>query len=71
MAPNDHPKPSIERIEMVDQVEQDAKPTENPWGMIRSYPKLVLYAVMANIGPLMFGYDLIIVGAISALPAFR
>lgn len=56
---------------MVDQVEQDAKPTENPWGMIRSYPKLVLYAVMANIGPLMFGYDLIIVGAISALPAFR
>lgn len=46
-------------------------PTENPWAMIRTHRKLVLYAALANIGPLMFGYDMVIIGAVTALPIFR
>ncbi|KAF4976648.1 hypothetical protein FZEAL_6710 [Fusarium zealandicum] len=61
----------LDSVEMVETVEQGPKPVENPWAIIRSHPKLVCYAVIANVGPLMFGYDLVVVGAISALPAFR
>ncbi|KAH7008966.1 general substrate transporter [Ilyonectria destructans] len=39
--------------------------------MIRTHRKLVLYAALANIGPLMFGYDMVIIGAVTALPIFR
>ncbi|TDZ19341.1 MFS transporter fmqE [Colletotrichum orbiculare MAFF 240422] len=56
---------------MVEDAAQQAPPVERPWTSLRANPKVVLYAILANIGPLMFGYDLVIVGAISALPKFR
>ncbi|KAF9877076.1 hypothetical protein CkaCkLH20_05342 [Colletotrichum karsti] len=57
-------------VEAANQNEATA-PVERPWGAILANRKLVWYAIIANIGPLMFGYDLVVVGAISALPKFR
>ncbi|TVY64429.1 MFS transporter fmqE [Fusarium oxysporum f. sp. cubense] len=71
MATGPERKSSVEQAETIEEVQQNAYPTEHPLATLRSHPKLVLYALIANIGPLMFGYDLIIVGAISALPKFR
>lgn len=33
--------------------------------------QIILYSIIVNIGPLMFGYNLVIVGAITALPKFK
>lgn len=70
MASTTDNKRSIE-VDMAERVGVGLKPIENPWALVRSYPKVICYAALANIGPLMFGYDLVIVGAISALPKFR
>ncbi|KAM0332300.1 hypothetical protein ACHAQA_002576 [Verticillium albo-atrum] len=61
-------------VEMVEAAQTDigaSNPTENPWAKVRTHWKLVLYAALANIGPLMFGYDMVVIGAITALPVFR
>ncbi|GKT84481.1 LOW QUALITY PROTEIN: maltose permease [Colletotrichum tofieldiae] len=73
MAHQQQPKPSVEAIENTGQDAdfQENAPVERPWQSLRAHPKIVLFAILANIGPLMFGYDLVIVGAISALPTFR
>ncbi|KAL3304749.1 maltose permease [Colletotrichum asianum] len=73
MAGDADPKSNVEMVERPGQseVQQESAPVERPWGAILRHRKVVLYAILANIGPLMFGYDLVVVGAISALPKFR
>jgi hypothetical protein len=66
---NTNKAPTTEFIESVAEVTE--QPTERPWQTIKRNPKLVFYAAIANIGPLMFGHDMVIIGAISALPQFR
>ncbi|KAF4873913.1 MFS transporter fmqE [Colletotrichum siamense] len=73
MAGDTDPKSNVEMVERPGQsdIQQESAPVERPWGAILRHRKVVLYAILANIGPLMFGYDLVVVGAISALPKFR
>lgn len=73
MAQQHQMKPSVEAVETADPegFRQETAPVEHPWKAIRSHPKVILYALLANIGPLMFGYDFVIVGSVSALPKFR
>ncbi|ETS74962.1 hypothetical protein PFICI_13446 [Pestalotiopsis fici W106-1] len=33
--------------------------------------QVILFSMLANIGPLMFGYNLVIIGAVTALPTFQ
>lgn len=47
------------------------KTEEQPWQMILRHPRLGVYAMLINIGPLLFGYDMVIIGAVSALPQFK
>jgi hypothetical protein len=49
---------------------QDAD-AEKPWQALAKYPKVFLYAVLINIGPLLFGYDMVIIGAVSSLRQFK
>ncbi|KAJ1323624.1 MFS transporter SP family general alpha glucoside:H+ symporter [Microdochium nivale] len=44
---------------------------EKPWQAVFKHPKLLMYAMLINIGPLLFGYDMVIIGAVSALPQFK
>ncbi|RBR18651.1 uncharacterized protein FIESC28_05928 [Fusarium coffeatum] len=44
---------------------------EKPWQYLAKYPKVLIYAVLINIGPLLFGYDMVIIGAVSSLPRFK
>ncbi|CAG1964931.1 unnamed protein product [Fusarium graminearum] len=50
---------------------QHVADTEKPWQAIAKYPKVLLYAVLINIGPLLFGYDMVIIGAVSSLRQFK
>lgn len=73
MSGDTDPKSNVEMVERPGQseVQQESAPVERPWVAILRHRKVVLYAILANIGQLMFGYDLVVVGAISALPKFR
>ncbi|CAG7555117.1 unnamed protein product [Fusarium equiseti] len=44
---------------------------EKPWQYLAEYPKVLVYAILINIGPLLFGYDMVIIGAVSSLPRFK
>jgi|SRR5688572_29437133 hypothetical protein len=44
---------------------------ERPWHVVLKHPKMAMYAMLINIGPLLFGYDMVIIGAVSALRAFK
>lgn len=56
---NDDPK-SLPRQE----VEQTV------WEEIKSSPRVIAYTALANAGSLVFGFDILVTGAITALPAF-
>lgn len=71
MAQDKQSRTSIEMVEAAQAGIGAPNPTESPWSMIRTHWKLVLYASLANIGPLMFGYDLVVIGAVTALSIFR
>ncbi|KAH6669194.1 general substrate transporter [Plectosphaerella plurivora] len=64
-------RPSIEMVEATQAEVGGSNPVESPWSMIRTHWRLVIYASLANIGPLMFGYDMVVIGAITALSVFR
>lgn len=75
MATHDNVKPEMgaEMIENISEKRQmtEALPEEHPWAVIKKNPKLILYAIIANIGPPMFGYDFVIVAAIAVLHPFQ
>jgi hypothetical protein len=66
-------KPTAEMVETVDDETQldTSAPEEHPWAVIKANPKLIFYSIISNIGPLMFGYDFVIVAAISVLGPFQ
>lgn len=40
------------------------------WEEIKSNPRVIAYSVLANGGSLAFGFDILVTGAVTALPAF-
>lgn len=40
------------------------------WQIIKDNPRVISYAVIANSGSILFGYDILVTGACVALPAF-
>lgn len=38
---------------------------------IKQNPRAILYAVLMCIGPMLFGFDQVIVGLVTALPSFQ
>ena len=41
------------------------------WQTIRKWPKITGYCMGLTAGILLYGYDLVIVGTVSAMPAFQ
>lgn len=51
----------------------DVPPAEEPqtvWKEIKSNPRVIFYSALANGGSLAFGFDILVTGAVTALPAF-
>lgn len=40
------------------------------WQEIKSSPRIIAYTALANAGSLAFGFDILVTGAVTALPAF-
>lgn len=52
----------------------DAKETQSHvplWKSIRRFPRIVGYCFALSSAILMYGYDLVIVGAVAAMPQFQ
>lgn len=43
---------------------------KSTWRLVRENPRAVLLAFLANCGSLLFGFDVLVQGAVTALPAF-
>jgi len=59
----------IQQVEVVQQLESidDDIPY---WKLLLKSPRLIFYTFVANSGSLLFGYDVLVGGAVTALPAF-
>jgi SP family general alpha glucoside:H+ symporter-like MFS transporter len=44
---------------------------QSVWQEIKSNPRVIAYSVLANSGSLAFGFDILVTGAVTALPSFR
>lgn len=38
---------------------------------VKANPKAIMYCVLMTVGPLIYGFDNIIVGVVTAMPAFQ
>jgi hypothetical protein len=41
------------------------------WQTVKVNPKVIAYSVALTVGPLIYGFDNIIVGLVTAMPAFQ
>lgn len=49
-----------------------AHATHTPlWQLLKRWPKVVMYCLALSSAILLYGYDLVIVGTVSAMPAFQ
>lgn len=51
-------------------IEQVAEGETTLWTSIKENPRAIMLAFLANCGSVLFGYDILIRGAITALPMF-
>lgn len=40
------------------------------WQSLKTNRKVMMYCLMMSLGPMAFGFDIIIVGVVTAIPAF-
>ena len=67
-------KPTQDFIEDVSQPRTDhvSHETNIPlWHSLKRWPKVVMYNLALSSAILLYGYDLVIVGTVSAMPAFQ
>jgi hypothetical protein len=64
--------------DLTEVITHDRDPKEVPqpeesqtiWEEIKSNPRVIAYSILANGGSLAFGFDILVTGAVTALPAF-
>jgi hypothetical protein len=56
--------------EAVVQAIESANGDKGLWQLIRENPRVIVFAFLANCGSFLFGYDVLVQGAITALPMF-
>ncbi|KAJ5116907.1 hypothetical protein N7456_001255 [Penicillium angulare] len=67
-------KPTHEFVEDVSRTQTNDSPSPKHvplWHAIRKWPKVVMYNLALSSAILLYGYDLVIVGTVSAMPAFQ
>ncbi|KAH6720545.1 maltose permease MAL61 [Leptodontidium sp. MPI-SDFR-AT-0119] len=60
----------VEDIENIDSVDPYSSTTITYWTSVKENPKVLLYTGLMTSGAMAFGFDIIIVGVITAVPAF-
>jgi hypothetical protein len=64
-------KTEVAQLEVIQQLEEATGQDQKPlWKLLLDHRRIFLYALFANSGALLFGYDILVQGAITALPAF-
>jgi hypothetical protein len=63
-------KAQIDQIEALQTLEVTGENEKSVWQLLREHPRIILCTFLANCGALLFGYDVLVQGAITALPAF-
>ncbi|CEJ55689.1 hypothetical protein PMG11_01932 [Penicillium brasilianum] len=64
-------KPNVAQLETIQDLEVTVTERSQPfWKLILEHRRAFMYALFANSGALLFGYDVLMQGAITALPAF-
>ncbi|KAH7386037.1 general substrate transporter [Pyrenochaeta sp. MPI-SDFR-AT-0127] len=61
------------QFEVVDESPKETPQPEDSqtiWQEIKNNPRVIAYSVLANSGSLAFGFDILVTGAITALPSF-
>jgi hypothetical protein len=65
-------EPSTASVENVSSVDSHGKTTHIPlWHSIKKFPRIVGYCVALSSAILLYGYDLVIVGTVAAMPQFQ
>lgn len=65
-------KQSDEFVEHVPRSDADDPPLHVPlWQSVKKWPRVVIYCLALSSAILLYGYDLVIVGTVSAMPAFQ
>ncbi|KAH7114985.1 general substrate transporter [Dactylonectria estremocensis] len=64
-------KPQLDQLEVIEDLEDATAENQKPiWKLLLENRRVFLYALFANTGALLFGYDILVQGTITALPAF-
>ena len=68
----DSEKQTDDGVEHVSHLETTSPtPDQTLWQSIKKWPRVVIYCLALNTAILLYGYDLVIVGTVSAMPAFQ
>ncbi len=62
---------NVEFLEYQTAADPNDSTTVSIWQSVKSNPKVIAYCVCLTIGPLMYGFDNIIVGVVTAMPSFQ
>ena len=60
----------VEKAENPEEVHPDASTIQSMWQSARHNPKVLLYSALMTMGPMAYGFDIVIVGVVTAIPAF-
>ena len=63
-------KVDAEHTETALVIEQVTEGEKTLWTSIKENPRVIMFALLANCGSLLFGYDILVQGSITALPMF-
>ena len=63
---------ALEQMEHISPLDNASAPKEETvLRTIKQNPRAIVYAVLMCIGPMLFGFDQVIVGLVTALPSFQ
>lgn len=59
-------------VDRTNGIEADGKTSHTPlWQSIKKFPRIVGYCLALSSAILLYGYDLVIVGTVAAMPQFQ
>ena len=65
-------KPDVSHRESIQtmQVSSDSEADKSVWQLVKENHRAIAFTFFANCGSFLFGYDILVQGAVTALPAF-
>lgn len=63
-------KPDVSHGEFIRTMQVSSESDKGIWQLVKENPRAIAVAFFANCGSFLFGYDVLVQGSITALPAF-